>query len=186
MFTGPEISITSAPGCGRRRRDRMALLAGGAVGDVAHRIDRLMGRARGHQHALAGERASAAGPARLPSSASAAATISSGSAMRPMPASPRSAISPSPGPTTDDAVGREPREIAPRRRMAPHPRIHGGRDQHRRRRSRAAPRWRGRRHGRPPSWPSGRRSRAPPRPDRRRAPAGYGRHRTRSPDRTGR
>ena len=37
--------------------DRMALLAGGAVADIAHRIDRLMRRTRGDDHALAGQRA---------------------------------------------------------------------------------------------------------------------------------
>ena len=41
-----------AGGC-RRRGDGVALLAGGAVGDVAHRIDRLVRRAGGDQHALA-------------------------------------------------------------------------------------------------------------------------------------
>ena len=38
------------------RRDGMALLARGMVGDVAHRIDRLARRARRHQRALAGQR----------------------------------------------------------------------------------------------------------------------------------
>ena len=40
-------------GGGRRRGDGVALLAGGAVGDIAHRIDRLVRRAGGDQHALA-------------------------------------------------------------------------------------------------------------------------------------
>ena len=44
----------------RGRSDGMALLAGRAVGDVAHRIDRLVRRPRRHQHALAGERAALA------------------------------------------------------------------------------------------------------------------------------
>ena len=49
------------PASPRRRRPRgggdgVALLAGRAVGDVAHRIDRLVRRACGDQHALAGER----------------------------------------------------------------------------------------------------------------------------------
>ena len=41
--------------CGGRG-DGVALLAGRAVGDVAHRIDRLVGRPGGDQHAPAGER----------------------------------------------------------------------------------------------------------------------------------
>jgi hypothetical protein len=36
--------------------DRMALLARRAIGDVPHRIDRLVGRSRRDKHALAGER----------------------------------------------------------------------------------------------------------------------------------
>ena len=54
--TGPETSVTLGAGRGRGARDGVALLAGGAVGDVAHRIDRLVRRAGGDQDALAGER----------------------------------------------------------------------------------------------------------------------------------
>ena len=90
-----------------RARDRVTLLAGRAVGDVAHRIDRLVGRPRGDQHALA--RAAASGGRGSRSSASIAATISGGSAMRPTPASPLSAISPAFGPTKRDAVGAQRR-----------------------------------------------------------------------------
>ena len=169
---------------GRRRRgDGVALLAGRAVGDVAHRIDRLVRRARRDEHALARERPRSPACASM---ASAAATISSGSAMRPTPASPRSAISPAFGPTTRDAVGDELREIALRRRMLPHARVHRRRDQHR-------PVGREQHGGgeivgmaAAPSSPSGRRSPARPRSDRSRAPAGYGRRRIRSRDRTGR
>ena len=57
MPTGPETSVTAAPAAAAARRDGMALPAGGAVGDVAHRIDRLVRRAGGDEHALAGERA---------------------------------------------------------------------------------------------------------------------------------
>ena len=48
--------MTSAPAACAGGGNGKALLAGGAVGDVAHRIDRLMGRAGGDQHPLAGER----------------------------------------------------------------------------------------------------------------------------------
>ena len=67
-------------GAGRRggARDGVALLAGGAVGDVAHRIDRLVRRAGGDER-RACRRAARDGA----SSRSTAATISSGSAMRP-------------------------------------------------------------------------------------------------------
>ncbi len=43
-------------GARRRRGNGVALLAGRAVGDIAHRIDRLVGRAGGDQHALAFKR----------------------------------------------------------------------------------------------------------------------------------
>ena len=136
-------------GRGRGRGDGVALLAGGAVGDVAHRIDRLVRRARSDEHALARERLVALG---LPSSASAAATISSGSAMRPMPASPASAISPAFGPTMATPSAASCARLRCVARCA-----HicgfiagairtGGR-------SRAARRWRDRRHGRSPSSP---------------------------------
>ena len=41
---------------GERGGDGVALAAGGAVGDVAHRVDRLVRRAAGDQRVLAGER----------------------------------------------------------------------------------------------------------------------------------
>ena len=41
---------------GERRRDRMALPSAGAVGDVAHRIDRLVRRSAGDQRVASGER----------------------------------------------------------------------------------------------------------------------------------
>ena len=75
---------------------------------------------------------------RLPESAaprrkmlSAAATISSGSAMRPSPASPRSAISPELGPTTRTPSAVSLRQIARRCFGRPHARIHRRRDQDR-------------------------------------------------------
>ena len=46
--------------CGRCRGDGVALLARRAVGDEAHRIDRLAGRTRGDEDALAGQRSGAA------------------------------------------------------------------------------------------------------------------------------
>ena len=60
MLTGPLTRTTSAPARGRGRGDRVALFARGSVGDEAHRIDRLVGRTRGHQHALARERSGVA------------------------------------------------------------------------------------------------------------------------------
>ena len=87
---------------GRGARQGMALLAGGAVGDVAHGVDRLVRGAGGDEHAHAGERLIGSCPraarAASPRSFSIAATIACGSAMRPGPYSPH-AISPSSGPT---------------------------------------------------------------------------------------
>ena len=49
--TGPATSVTSAPASARGARDREAHLAARQVGDAAHRVDRLEGRAGGDQHA---------------------------------------------------------------------------------------------------------------------------------------
>ena len=54
--TGPGDQRHLGAGLRRRPRDGVALLAGGAVGDVAHRIDRLVRRPGGDEHVLAGER----------------------------------------------------------------------------------------------------------------------------------
>ena len=54
--TGPRHQRHVGAGRGRRARDRVALLAGRTVGDVAHRIDRLVRRARRDDDALSGER----------------------------------------------------------------------------------------------------------------------------------
>ena len=59
-----------------------------------------------------------------------AARISAGSAIRPGRYSPH-AIGPSSGPHDQHAIGLEPRQIALRRRVVPHPDIHRRRDQHR-------------------------------------------------------
>ena len=94
-FTGPDTSVTAAPAAAAAAGDGVALLAGRAVGDVAHRIDRLVGRPGGHQHALARQRAGA-----LPQAAPAPPRRSP--AAPPCgraPASPLSAISPAFGPT---------------------------------------------------------------------------------------
>ena len=117
-------------GRGRCARDGVALLAGGAVRDVAHRIDRLVRRARRDEDAFAGERLVVrASASRSRRSFSIAATISSGSAMRPMPASPLSAISPRVRTDGQHAVGEELLEIALRRLVRPHARVHRGREQ---------------------------------------------------------
>ena len=126
MRTGPETSLHIGAQPGQRSGDRMALLAGRAVGDVAHRVDRLMRRAGGDDDLPARQRLRP-----VSSSASMAATISSGSAMRPSPASPLSAISPCAGPTKRDAVLAQRRAVAARGRMRPHLRVHRRRHQHR-------------------------------------------------------
>jgi hypothetical protein len=64
---------------GKGGGDGVALLARRAVGDVAHRVDRLMGGAGGDRRSFL----PASGLGTPSSSASMAATISSGSAMRP-------------------------------------------------------------------------------------------------------
>ncbi len=64
--TGPEMRRHARAELRRRRRDGVTLLAGGAVGDIAHRIDRLVRRAAGHQHMAARERQPARGRTTAP------------------------------------------------------------------------------------------------------------------------
>ena len=180
--SGRVTSVTRAPSAARLRGDRGALLAGGAVGDVAHRIDRLVRRPAGDEHVAAGERAlhgarcgsrlpmafgdltaARGGGGGRPAAPRSPSTSSGTSASRPGPASPRSAISPTLGPDEMHAVG-----LAAARRCAgwpdaatcagswpapPAPAC----------RSPSARTRRDRRRGRPPSWPAGRRWPAPPR-----------------------
>ena len=51
----PAIRVTSAPRWAATRATRIALLAGAAVADETHRVDRLAGAAGGHQHPAARE-----------------------------------------------------------------------------------------------------------------------------------
>ena len=85
---------------GRRGGDRVALLAADAVGDIAHRVDRLMRRAAGDDRLPAQQRLR-----RLQQSAI-ASRIAIGSDMRPAPTSSQ-AMAPSLGPTTS-----MPRELS--------------------------------------------------------------------------
>ena len=161
--------------CGRCG-DGVALLAGRAVGDVAHRIDRLVRRPRGDDDALAGERALAG--------------------VRRRAASPPRRRSPPAPPCGRCRLRRAPpsrrhwaRRSRRRRRpvardcaASPCAPTSSGSSPARSGsacRWRAAPRWRDRRRGRPPSSPSGRRWRARRRRDRCRARAGCGRRRIR-------
>ena len=115
-------------GCLRRRGDGKTLLAGGAVGDVAHGIDRLVRWTR----RLSSTRLPASGRGcGGRSKRSAAAAISSGSAIRPMPASPASAISPALGPTMPMPSRCELRDVAAGRGIVPHQRVHRRRQQDR-------------------------------------------------------
>ena len=61
---GPEIRIDLGAAAQRGGRERVAHLARRAIRDVAHGIDRLARRPRGHQHALAGQVARAGSGAR--------------------------------------------------------------------------------------------------------------------------
>ena len=134
--TGPLTSVTSAPAARAACGDRVALQPRGAIADETHGIDRLVCRA-GRDHDAppasapvrrADSRRQRNGRRRL-STPSIAATIASGSAIRPGPNSPH-AISPSSGPTNSDAVGAQRGDIALGRRMQPHAHVHRRRDQH--------------------------------------------------------
>ncbi len=159
LTTRTPLGIGQRDGAGHQRhlgaergggsRERMALLAGGAVGEIAHGIERLMGRAGGDEHAAAWRAARSHARA---SSGSMAARIACGSAMRPGPYSPQ-AISPSSGPTK---LTPSPRSVATLRRVAgckPHAHIHGRRDEHALVGGEQHGRWRDRRPSHGPSWP---------------------------------
>ena len=101
----------------------MALLAGGAVGDVAHRVDRLMRRAGGDQHALALQRA---GCGKLLFDGGGDLQRLGHAADAALAALRHLALV---GTDDGDAVGDELREIALRRLVRPHQRVHRRRQQ---------------------------------------------------------
>ena len=127
--------------------DRRALLAGGAVGDVAHRIDRLVRRPAGDEHVAAGERAAlrAVPSPTVPRRASGTqgrrwGTPSSAfdrlHQLRHLGEAAGAGLAAlghlaDVGPDELHAVGLQQRHVAARRRMEPHARVHGGRHQHR-------------------------------------------------------
>ncbi len=124
---GDQHDIGAGGGC--RRGNGVALFARGAVGDVAHRIDRLAGRAGGDQDALAGRGRSARWRAQEPFGARRRSPAAR--PCGPVPASPRSAISPALGPTIRTPSRCKLRDIALRRRGRPHLRVHRRRQQDR-------------------------------------------------------
>ena len=103
----------------------MALLAGGPVAEEAHRVDGLIGRAAGDEHPQAGERA---GPGRVQDFGN------GGHDLRHLghPAGAAFALRQRAVIGADEAhtVGFQPRAIARRRGMVPHPRVHRGRREH--------------------------------------------------------
>ena len=99
---GPITRTLPGPELHRRFGNGIALLAGGMIGDVAHRINRLARRARRDQHMLA----LAAACAREQAALQWPQQSSAGSAMRPGPNSPQ-AISPSVGPDKENAIGHQ-------------------------------------------------------------------------------
>ena len=113
--------------CGRGGAcDGVALLPGRAVGEIAHRIDRLVGRPGGDDHAFAGERLGARAAQQLLDRIRDLQRL--GHAADPaLAALGHVALI---GTDHCDAVGSELREVAARRRVFPHARVHGRRDQH--------------------------------------------------------
>ena len=103
----------------------MALLTGGAVGDIAHRIDRFVGRARGDEHANTGERPRTARKLRLNSGDDFEwfrhSSDAGFAAFRHLAGV---------GPDQNNLISRELSQVSPRRLVAPHQRVHGGRQQY--------------------------------------------------------
>ncbi len=119
--------------CGRCLGDGVALLAGRTVGDVAHGVDRLVRGAAGHQHVPPGERTAAAqgrhGMARSQD------LLRCRDDLRHLRETPRACLVTlghlaAIGPDEADAIGLELGDVAARRRIEPHARVHGGRRQH--------------------------------------------------------
>ena len=146
---------------------RVALLARRAVGEVAHRVDRLAGPA--------GADAATRRPARSPRAPSIAerrrATIAAGSASRPTPTSP-----PASGPDSGGDHGHPPAheggQVLADARVLPHLGVHGRAHEHRGPGGEQGRGQAGRRPGRPRS---GRGSRRWPAPPRRGRPTGRAR-----------
>ena len=169
-------------GARRRRGNGVALLAGRAVGDIAHRIDRLVGRAGGDQHALALERLRRRWREQFLDRGGDLQRLGHAPECRARPLPPsrlrwgrparrrrrRAARDCAASPCSPTCADSSP---APAGFLRSSP---------------AARRWRDRRRGRRRAWPSGRRWPAPPRRDRFRARAEYGRRRIRCRHRTGR
>ena len=109
----------------QRRRDRMALLAGGAVGDVAHRVDRLMRRSRGDDDPAACKRLRSLVEHGLDRGHD--LQRFGHAAFAGLVAFRHLAFG---GADEDDAVLLQGRPVATRRRMRPHFRIHRRRHQH--------------------------------------------------------
>ena len=111
----------------RRRGDGITLLAGGAVGDVAHRIDRLVRRPGGDEDALAGERA------RLGRAQKALGGVSDFQRLRHPADTGLAGFGHFAGIGADhgDAIALELRDIAAGRGIVPHQRVHRRRQQDR-------------------------------------------------------
>ena len=104
----------------------MALLAGRPVAEEAHRVDGFVGRAAGDEHTQAGQRT---GPGRVQD------VGDSGHDLRHLrhPAEPAFALRQRAVIGADEAhaVGFQPRAVACRSGVKPHPRVHRGRGEHR-------------------------------------------------------
>ena len=120
--------------------DRVALAARGAVGEVAHGIDRLVGRPRGHEHVPPGQRFFGDLAARQKPDAGARGALpqqrfeSVGDLVRlgqPSGAELRLGHGALVGTDHRDAVRLQGREVALRGRVLPHPHVHGRGDQDR-------------------------------------------------------
>ena len=122
--TGPETSTVCGACVGQRRGDGIALLARGAVGDVAHRIDRFIGRPGGEDRLQTGKPPVGMDERRD--------RIQDFVRLRHATRSEFAAGHLAFIRADDmDAVGLERRDVAPRRGVVPHPHIHRGRDQDR-------------------------------------------------------
>ena len=166
----------------QRGRDGVALAAGGAVGDVAHRVDRLMRRPGGDDDLSARQRPGRAGRA-------GARWRRRSPAARPCGPRPPRRSRPSRRDWGRRRRCRRLSSVARLRRVAGCAHIAGfmaGAISTGFVRGNAARSRRGRWQGRWRAWPSGRRSPAPPRRDRPRATGGYGRHHARRRGRRGR
>ncbi len=128
-FTGPETAPRARRGRRPPSRQRVAHFAARTIGEIAHRVERLLRGPGGDQHRLAFQVAAVYAPASAGPGDRARRSFPAPPAV-PGPTIPQ-ASTPSSGSTMTWPRSRRIRKILPRRRMVPHVGVHRRRKHHR-------------------------------------------------------